>query len=243
MDAVNLRAREFVPYFDELLRNEPLLEKEKEILALMKEWNFEDHADLPQPLIFDHWLMAIEDILYKDISEDVMEMFSARGQTTDKLLRMGDRSIWIDENGGLTETVYDALRIAMIELGDAYGSDPNKWKWGDYHQVQFKHPLSTANKYLAYIFNKKPLPMNGSNVTPMAASYKNEGVVNHGASWRFVIDLDNIHLGYHIVGPGQSEHIKSPWYSDQTEDWVNGTYHETSLSSYKGYELIITGPK
>jgi len=243
MDAVNLRAREFVPYFNEVLQNEPLTEKEKELLALMMEWNFEDHVDLPQPLIFDHWLTAIEEILYKDISEDVMDMFSAHGQTTDELLRMGDRSIWIDENGGLSEILTDALRIAMIELEEDYGSDPTKWQWGDYHQVQFKHPLSSANKYLAYIFNKKPLPVNGSNVTPMAASYKEEGLVNHGASWRFVIDVENIDLGYHIVGPGQSEHIKSPWYSDQTEDWVNGTYHETSITSYEGHELILTGTK
>src|SRR5690625_6238475 len=114
----------------------------------MMEWNFEYHVDLAPPLVFDQWLTAIEELLYKDISEDVMDMFSAHGQTTDELLRMGDRSIWIDENGGLSEILTDALRIAMIELEEDYGSDPTKWQWGDYHQVQFKHPLSSANKYL-----------------------------------------------------------------------------------------------
>src|SRR5699024_7732233 len=68
------------------------------------------------------------------------------------------------------------------------------WKRGNggaNHKVQFYHPLSDVNPVLAYVFNReKPISVGGSSVTPMAASYDNEtGEVDHGASWRFVIDM------------------------------------------------------
>src|SRR5699024_8263603 len=108
------------------------------------------------------------------------------------------------------------------ELEETYGANQTAWQWGEYHQVQFKHPLSAANRLLGYVFNKKdPVPVDGSAVTPMAAKHDGTGMVNHGASWRFVIDMAEPQKAYHIVAPGQSGHLKSPWYSDQTEDWVN----------------------
>ncbi len=242
MDPTNLRAREFVPYFIEAIKDESLTDREQKLITLMEEWDYTDVVHLPQPLIFDHWFQSIEDLLFADIPEDMMDLFSGKQQTADELLRKGNRSIWIDEKGGLEEVVLQSFQTAIEEIEESFGSNEKKWRWGDFHQVQFKHPLSSANKYLGYVFNKKPLPVNGSKVTPMAASHDGDGIVNHGASWRFVIDLNDTDLGYHIVGPGQSEHIKSASYSNQLEDWINGTYHETSLTTYKGKKLLLTHP-
>src|SRR5699024_5732619 len=115
------------------------------------------------------------------------------------------------------------------------------WEWGDYHQVTFSHPLSEASSILAFFFNPEDaIPVGGSSVTPMAASYDTEtGIVDHGASWRFVIDVKDMAKGYQIVGPGQSGHLKSKRYHDQTEDWVEGNYQVTDLKEKKGKELIL----
>ena len=49
-------------------------------------------------------------------------------------------------------------------------------------------------------FNReKPVPIGGSQVTVQAASYGENGIVNHGASWRFIIDTKDMSNGYHIV--------------------------------------------
>ena len=55
------------------------------------------------------------------------------------------------------------------------------------------------------------------------------GNVDHGASWRFVVDVGDLSSAYHIVGPGQSGHVKSDWYQDQVLDWANGDYHQTFI--------------
>src|SRR5699024_3184843 len=123
-----------------------------------------------------------------------------------------------------------------------YGDDMEAWEWGAYHKVQFYHPLSDVNPVLAYVFNReKPISVGGSSVTPMAASYDNEtGEVDHGASWRFVIDMAEADVGYHIVSPGQDGHFKSQWYYDQMDDWVDGSFHKTKLSGVDGDRLILT---
>lgn len=240
MDIVNLRAREFVPLFIDMLESESLSEQEQNALNLLDNWNFSDDANLPQPLLFDRWITEIEDILYKEIDEDVMRLFSSKGQTTDELLRLGNKSIWMDDNGGMTNVLHTSLTLAIDQLEESYGNKIEEWKWGDYHQVEFKHPIASANKWLGYLFHKeKPLPVGGSDVTPLAARHNGSGVVNHGASWRFVIDLSDITKGYHTVGPGQSGHLRSPWYSDQTINWVEGTMNETAIVDNEGKTLIL----
>src|SRR5699024_10314235 len=99
-------------------------------------------------------------------------------------------SIWIEDKGGIEKVLKQSLEQTLEKLSAEYGDDMEAWEWGAYHKVQFYHPLSDVNPVLAYVFNReKPISVGGSSVTPMAASYDHEtGEVDHGASWRFVID-------------------------------------------------------
>ncbi|MUV38452.1 Penicillin amidase [Lentibacillus sp. JNUCC-1] len=245
MDATNLQAREFVPLFEQELVDVSLTDEAEQALKQLKNWDFVDDKDEAAPLIFHHWYSELEDLIYgQQIQQTMMEMFSVKGQTTDELLRTafnGGNSIWIEEAGGIEDILQRSLEKTVTDLADDYGKDIEDWVWGDYHQVQFKHPLSGVNPILAYFFNnKKPLPVDGSSVTPMAAAYKSKtGEVNHGASWRFVIDTANLDTGYHIVGPGQFGHFRSEWYDDQVEDWVEGHYHETTFNTHEGKKLKL----
>ena len=244
MDAMNLRAREFVPLFNDVLTGVNLGEAEKEALELLRNWDYKDGVELPQPLIFHSWFDEIDAILYDEIPESMMEFFSANGQTTDELLRKsinGEKSIWIEENGGLEKVLQTSLTAAVMKLADKYSEDMEAWRWGDYHKVQFYHPLSNVHPILAYFFNReKPIPVDGSAVTPMAAAYKKEtGEVDHGASWRFVIDMDQPVVGYHIVAPGQMGHFRSEWYHDQMNDWAEGNFHRTKIKDAQGNEILL----
>lgn len=248
MDTMNLRAREFVPVFADALTDAKLSVAEMQALEELSNWDFKDDANVSQPLIFHHWFNEIDRILYEEIPDTMMKLFKAQGQTTDELLRKaasGEKSLWIEEKGGIESVLKTSLGKTMKRLTEQYGEDVKAWKWGDYHRVQFYHPLSSASPILAYFFNREdPIPVGGSSVTPMAASYKTEsGEVNNGASWRFVIDMAEADVGYHIVGPGQDGHFKSEWYHDQMNDWVDGTFHETKIRDVEGSELLLTPNK
>ncbi|SHG74826.1 penicillin acylase family protein [Ornithinibacillus halophilus] len=242
MDQTNLQAREFVPLFLEQLQDKSLTENETTALSLLDDWNFVDDVDATQPLIFHHWMDEIEVILYEEIPDGIMGLFGSRAQTTDELLRNainGNESIWIEENEGLENVLTSSLEATIAKLTEEYGQDMTEWAWGDYHKVQFDHPLSGIHPVLAYFFNNEdPMPVGGSSVTPMAAAYNSEtGIVGHGASWRFVIDTNDMNTGYHIVGPGQEGHFRSDWYHNQMDDWVNGDYHATELDVEEGKSL------
>ncbi|MGI8314120.1 penicillin acylase family protein [Halobacillus mangrovi] len=244
MDVKNLQAEEFVPFLLETINRSKLASIEKDGIALMEEWNREDERDLAQPLIFHRWMLNLQKVLYEDeLPAEMMDLFHGAGQTTDELLRKvrnGEESKWIEEAGGIENALTSAYTMTIRNLSKKYGEDPSSWKWGKYHRVEFTHPLSSIS-YLERFFNPgDPQPVSGSRVTVRAAGFKENGLVNHGASWRFIIDLENMNDAYHIVGPGQSGHLRSDWYHDQLDDWVEGDYHLTKTDVYEGQSLTLS---
>ncbi len=242
MDKMNLQAKEFVPIFLNELKG--VKDKtEKEAIQQLKKWNFVDNEELAAPLIFNQWMTKISDVLFnKEISVEMLEKFGGRKQAVDELLRHavdGNPGPWIKENGGLQAVLKKSFDLAINEIKDEQGNSVSKWSWGEFHQLYFPHPLSSV-KPLNYLFNSDGrIPVGGSSVTVQAAANKNDGTVNHGGSWRFVIDTANMDSAYHLVGPGQSGHLKSQWYHNQLNAWANGTYHQTSLNTKKGHTLIL----
>ncbi|SFG28777.1 penicillin amidase [Halobacillus alkaliphilus] len=244
MDVRNLQAQEFVPYLFEVTKKGALSESETEALKLMQEWNYEDQKDLAQPLIFHSWMANIQKELYNEaIPEEMIDLFHGAGQTTDEILRKvqeGGSSIWMDKNGGVSGVVTAAFQKTITELTEEHGEALEEWTWGAGHAVEFTHPLSNIQMLERFFNPGEPLPVSGSRVTVRAAGYNSKGLVNHGASWRFVMDLENMKEAYQLVGPGQSGHFRSEWYHDQLKDWVDGEYHLIKTEGYEGRELSLT---
>lgn len=240
MDTMNLRAKEFIPLLKEAINQDELTKSAQTALNHLTEWNFDNEVTRHEPLIFDAWLNAIEDQVYEEIPEDVVSLFSSNAQTTDSLLRLGDESIWINEQGTFDTFLAGTLNQAVSQLEKEYGTNQTMWSWGEYHQVEFTHPLAQANFLTKKLFTRhRPEPVGGSGVSVMAARDDGTGLVDHGASWRFVIDGTDFTNGHHIVGPGQSGHFRSEWYSDQFTDWTEGKYHETNLNKVSGDTFTI----
>lgn len=242
MDQMNLQAEEFVPKFIKYLPSN-LKKEEKEAVKLLDSWNYIDDKNQAAPLLFQLWMGEISKTIFADeIPDDMIQLFRGRKQAVDQLLRKADEGkpiIWIDEKGGLSKVLHESLKKAITKGVSIQGENLSKWKWGEYHQVYFNHPLSSVNP-LQHLFNYKGgLPAGGSAVTVQAAAFDEKGTINHGGSWRFVADLANLEEASHLVGPGQSGQMMSKWYQNQLDDWVNGTYHTTSLREDQGMKLTL----
>jgi len=245
MDQQNLYAREFLPNLLASIKSKDHDGKYAEIIKLLEEWDMIDAKESGAPLVFHTLMVKLQEVLFKDqMPEDMYKLMSGKFNITDQLLRSayaGDKSIWMEEQGGVDTTVYKAFELTVAQLEDQFGQNVSKWQWGDFHQLTFDHTLGSASPILAAYFNAKKVPIGGSKVTVQAADNDAAGNVDHGASWRFVVDAGDLSSAYHIVGPGQSGHVKSNWYQDQVIDWANGVYHQTFVrkEDIKGKTLLL----
>lgn len=233
MDQKNLYAREFLDDLMRSVRAKDTEGKYSEALEILADWDQFDSVDKAAPLIFHKWMKALPVVLLKDdMPEDVFAMIPGKGQITDQLLRVGyagESSAWLDAYGGIDKWVFDAFEQSLAQTKEDFGGNLSKWRWGDFHQVAFGHPLSSASPIFEKFLEPKRQEMGGSNITVQAAAFKEDGTVDHGAPWRFVADLSDLSTSYQIVGPGQSGHMKSKWYTNAAEDWLNGNFNETVL--------------
>ncbi|MGX7112051.1 penicillin acylase family protein [Gemella cuniculi] len=242
MDTKNLYA---VDFLSDLLKNvdENKISK-KDVYETLKSWNYIDDKNEAAPLIYDTWMKKIRETILKDkMSEEVYKFMPHKESYVDKILRdaiNGKKVNLIEEKGGLNTILQNSLNDTISELKNKYGENISSWKWGEEHKLGFRHPLSKSSDILAYFLNPKESPISGSKVTVQAAKQNEEGLVNHGASWRFVYDFEN-QTGHHIVGPGQSGHFMSPYYDNQVQDWIEGTYNSetiTKIEAEKTLELV-----
>ncbi|MDR6224166.1 penicillin acylase family protein [Desmospora profundinema] len=232
-DTKNLRAAWMVPAIVDQLQKGYWSPVEQEALDQLAEWNFHDDAELAAPLVYHLMVHEMNQILYEPIDETVLDWFEHMEQTTDRLLRdalAGEPGVWVEQAGGVDTWLERAFRRAVKRAVDRQGDQPSRWQWGAFHQVHFSHPLSNI-KPLDRLFNREPLPVGGSKMTVLAADWdKESGQVDHGASWRTVVDLSDLSQARHIVAPGQSGQVMSRWYSDQARAWAAGEMHLTRLN-------------
>ena len=249
MDTVNLYAAEFLPLFLKTIKEADVKGAYREVVSSLEKWDYNETIESHEALIFNFLIEELKETLFAGaMSEDVYQMMPGKYQMMDNMLRaayQGEEGVWVQEAGGLEALVYGAFERTMGELQEEYGDDFEKWAWGDFHQLTFNHSIAAANDLVAWYLNPEARPVGGSRSTVQAAGNRVNGEVNHGASWRFVVDLGDPSKADHIVGPGQSGHKKSEWYHDQVDAWVEGDYHTTRIDGRYGeaHTLILQADK
>jgi penicillin amidase len=117
----------------------------------------------------------------------------------------------------------ETLGAAYAACSELMGSDPACWAWGRVHQGYFEHALAEWGGTDAR--NVGPLPMGGSDSTPMNAAYRLiDYRVTLGASFRMVLDIGDWDRSRCINAPGQSGDSRSPHYGDLAEAWSQGAF-------------------
>jgi penicillin amidase len=111
-----------------------------------------------------------------------------------------------------------SLGAALDEMERAFGSDMASWRWGNVHQILFRHPLNHG------AFNRGPVARPGDGNTVNATSGAAFQQTN-GASYRQILDLSDWDRSVMTNVPGESGDPESPHYSDLLDEWASGQYH------------------
>ena len=97
-----------------------------------------------------------------------------------------------------------------------------KWRWGDLHIAEFKHPLSTDDA-TRFVFDLKTVARGGDGNTVNATSGA-KFIQRSGASFREILDLSDWDNSVAINVPGQSGQPGSRFYDNLRENLGNGEY-------------------
>ena len=119
----------------------------------------------------------------------------------------------------------ETLAAAWRDCEGLMGADSAAWQWGRIHHGYFQHPLTVLDGASGVAMDVGPLPIAGSDSTPMNTMYRpNDFRVVLGASFRIVIDVGGWDNSVCINSPGQSGDPRSPHYRDLAVPWSVGEY-------------------
>jgi penicillin amidase len=121
------------------------------------------------------------------------------------------------------ELALEALAGALDDLEERFGPDPQDWRWGRIHEMEFPHPLGEANPVLRRLFNRR-LRAGGAQETVSQIAYDPNDPYRAvwAPSWRMVADPTDPDRSRWQMFTGQSGHPASPHYDDLQADWLEG---------------------
>ena len=216
-------------------------------LELLTNWNGDMMTGSPEPLIYSTWVETFKKMLIED--ELGSNFFSANIISPlflEKVLRNYDNAgAWCDiKHSNKIETCAElskkSLTKSLRKLRNAYGSDVNKWRWGNERKIihpSFSIDGTLIPKFLKDISGEIHGSTHTLNSTMLIDSSKNKEA--KASSFKMIIDFSSPDKNMFVIPSGQSGHLISKHYDDQTSLWKNGNY--LYLSGIKN--LILGGSK
>ncbi len=147
-DTLNLMAQAIAPVMAEALNAH---EDTKKLGSILSRWDFHDDADQVAPSIFQATYRRFAQLVFTDeLGEKLAStMLGSWYFWQERLQRMvlENDSPWFDDQGttGITETRDDLFHKAAVdatkELADRWGHNPEKWRWGKVHRIEYLNPI------------------------------------------------------------------------------------------------------
>ncbi|MCX7877784.1 MAG: penicillin acylase family protein [Ignavibacteria bacterium] len=162
-----------------------------------------------------------------------------------------DVTTYVKENRN--DIIRKSLKMSVEYLSSLYeSSDPQTWKWGNIHKLNFTHIFS-SQKALEKAFNIGEFQMHGDQTTAANNEYsfrkvieRNDFSVKVGASMRMIVNLSDIDHPLTINSTGQSGQPLHPNYKDQSRKWYYGEFKRCLMNENEmisaNYSLLTLIP-
>jgi len=214
----------------------------KDVYTLLKDWNGSYSSESIAASVFDtFYIKLVHNIFYDELGDTYDELAKERVLVNlfVDTIRLNNGSLWCDDvttpqKENFSDMIAKSLNDTISTLTDRYGTNINKWKWGNMHKLVLKHPLGEV-KLLDWLFNynRGPYPVGGSFHTVCPYSYKltNPFVITDGASERHIFPMHNLNESLTVIPTGTSGNVASSYYCDQTSLYVGMQYHNDYIDS------------
>ena len=216
-----------------LARLDGLDDRTAALRDLLVRWDGEAGLDRNEPLAYMLFLDALEKAVWDEweaLDQAAPEALAPLPRPSQpalyNLLATDPMSRWFDEvSTAAPESADDMLRQALTAAGDSlrrsFGADPDSWRWGAHHTVEFQH-LTRSDRLQALWRGPFPFPGFEDTVSPGGGR-----TTRHSASWRVVVDFsDGEPRGRGVYPGGQSGNPFSQQYDLHIPVYLANGYYE-----------------
>ena len=203
----------------------PQNEKQRRALELMMNWDAQLSVDSAAAALFEVWYQQhLRPAVVKRLVPDGAEKLVGSGDPVVilNMLENPDERWGENPEQARDEILLSSLDEAIADLEQKLGTDWSKWRWGDLHHAELKHPLShLLDKETQKKWNTERLPRGGSGDTVGNTSYDSRTFRQvSGATFRMVIDVGAWDNSIAMNSPGQSGDVRDPHYKDLYKLWA-----------------------
>lgn len=215
----NLKAQELVPFMLDRMETPALTEDEQLLLNHIRHWNFNTHIDNVGPSIWSAWIKHLYRMTWDefDIEDEAMKapfmyqtIYMLKNHPNDPFMDIVDTP--------KKETAIDLFTLsfkAAAEEFKEWQTENGEFNWKHYKGAYVGHLLQSLPA-----FSRFDIPIGGDRNTVNASD------VNHGPSWRMIVEMSSPPKAYGIYPGGQSGNPGSRYYDNFIDDWAAGIYYD-----------------
>ena len=242
-DSNSLYARDLTNQILPILKRQP--DRFKTVISYLQNWDYSYKPSETAASIMDVFMLKLaKNTLRDEMSKAVYQKFirfSAMPERSIMRFLKNGSSFFDDMSTSKKETRPEIIMQSMDEavnfLRQKFGEEPFEWRWEQLHTLTLKPPLfgkaaesKGAPTSLKLIVNNLlshgPFPVKGHGLSINNGEYSWNDPFQMilGPSIRRIIDFSNTDYTLSVLPGGQSERPFSPYYGDQTSNWLNGQY-------------------
>lgn len=190
----------------------------KKYLQMLRNWNVRSDVGENGPTIFNLWYDSLQVKTFGDeLSKTNLPMHWPEASTLSEALVKDSAFSFIDDiNTPQKETAYDiitaAFKAAEVKMKEL--ETVGQLAWAKFKDTRVNHLTKQA------AFSRLHLPIGGGNHIINATK------VDHGPSWRMIVEMTPETNAYGIYPGGQSGNPGSKYYDSFVDDWAAGKYNK-----------------
>ena len=223
-----------------------LAPEERRIAQILEDWDRSTAPESVGAAVYHVFLRRLVRALFEPrMGEDLLRRYLDLGRTQASelvhrvLVTTADpapEDTWSDP-GTVGRAVERSLQGTWLELSHELGGNRNKWTWGRLHRLRFRPPWPD----LGSVGEMGSLPYGGNGASVLLGDYRalESFEVSAIASYRFLVDAEDLSQGLTSLAPGQSEHLAHENARDGMSRWLLGRHSLLSLSWLAAEEAAV----
>ena len=242
LDLYDLRAQEVLPDLIKILQKS----KDEELqlaLKLLNEWDCCANKDsigacLYYPFLDRFWQRKF---MYKVLNDSLIKLLPLGAPGLNRFdisSFINQETMWKDHEELLKKTIQEEMKTVVGRVKSSLGKDFSKWRWGDLHQIEFRHRLNNYETWEKLKLG--PDEIGGSPTTLGMAMHIGKGPgraedneipcqVFHGPAYRLVVDLADPYHAKFVIAGGNGGRPDSEFSKNQYLTWLKGEYFTLNL--------------